>query len=217
MKLISCIMEKLKKSSFWGSVVSLTSGQIIGQVITLFTTPIISRLYTSEEYGEFGIITSTATIIVSIVSLGLASAVMVVHTEQDAKRIFRVAYLIQVLMSTILCAGVMIISPYKQLYETTIPYDLSVLIMYVYIISSALMTMLNIYINRLKLNKVLFLNPVIAAVCTLIITLPFGFFKFGFIGLILASIVAFILSSIHMLRYGNPGMYIQANPERSCR
>lgn len=198
------ILNKFRNSSFWHSVVSLSAGQIIGQAITLFTTPIVSRLYSSDEYGEFGIITSTATIIIGIIGLGLGSMIMVAKDDKDAKKIFMVTYLLQFSLAILLCAGMLVMSPVKRFYETTIAYELSLLLMFFYISANMLTSLLNVYINRLKLNKALFLNPLIAAGCTIVITIPLGFMKIGFIGLMLASIFSSLLASIHMLRYNSP-------------
>jgi len=201
---ILSIISKLRQSSFWKSVLSLSAGQVIGQGITLIATPVVSRLYTQEEYGEFGIITSTATIIIGIIGLGLGSMIMVAKDDEDAKKIFRVTYLFQFMLAVLLCGAMLALSPVKCFFETTISYEASILLMFAYISTSALVSLLNVYVNRLKLNKALFFNPLITAGCTLLIAIPFGFFKFGFIGLMLASIVASFLASIHMLRYGNP-------------
>lgn len=198
------ILTKFLKSTFWRSVISLSAGQVIGQVITLLTTPVVSRLYTTEEYGEFGIITSTATIIIGIIGLGLGSMIMVAKDDEDAKRIFRVTYFLQFVLAFLLCGGMLALSPVKRFYETTISYEISILLMFAYISTNAFVLLLYMYINRLKLNKVLLLNPLINAGCTLIITIPFGLLKFGFIGLILASIVASLLASMHMLRFSSP-------------
>lgn len=198
------IIEKLRNSSFWRSVITLSAGQVIGQAITLLTIPIVSRLYSNEEYGEFGIITSTATIIVGMIGLGLGSLIMVAKNDEDAGRIVRVTYFLQVVLAGIICAGMLILLPIKKFYETSVSYPVSLLMMFAYITGATLVYLLNIHINRLKKNKALFFNPMIMATCTIVITIPFGLFKFGFIGLMAANIVAFFVSSVHMLRYDNP-------------
>ena len=198
------LFEKILQSSFWKSVITLSAGQVIGQAITLFSTPIVSRLYSTEEYGAYGILVSTATIIIGIIGLGLGSAIMVAEDEEQASRVFRVTFFLQFLLAAVLCIGLIVISPVKQFFVTSLSYAASVGLMFLYILGQALMTLLNVYVNRLKKNKVLFLNPLITALCTLVITIPCGLLHMDFLGLMFASIAASFIACGHMLFHINP-------------
>ena len=100
------ILNKLKKSEFWSGVIKLSAGQLISQLITLVATLALSRIYTDSDYGTYGIITSTATIIISVISMALSSAVMVVETDDDSKRVFTVAYGVQLVLLGIVIVGI---------------------------------------------------------------------------------------------------------------
>lgn len=197
-------LAKLRNNEFWVSVFKLSSGQIIGQGITLLATLVLSRIYTDSDYGAFGIITSTAAIIIGFISLALGSAIMVAKTDEESRRVFVVAFTVQMLLLIIVTAVILIISPFTKFFETTVNYGISVVLMAIYICVNILYTMMRIYINRLKMNDVLFWNSLITAGCTVFISIPFGLLKFGFIGLIISAIMASLLSSLHMIRNANP-------------
>lgn len=197
-------LKKLKESEFWSGVVKLSAGQLIGQAITLAATLVLSRIYTDADYGTFGIITSTAAIIMSIIGLALGSAVMVAETDEDSRRVFSVAYWAQLVLLAAALLVMILLMPVKQFFETSIPYVAALLLMALHIAINILCSMTRVYINRLKLNNVLFWNSLINAGCTVLISIPMGFLGFGFLGLLAASIVAEILCTAQMMRVACP-------------
>jgi O-antigen/teichoic acid export membrane protein len=201
---INGFIQKIKASEFWSSVAKLSAGQIIGQTITLLATLVLSRIYSSADYGSYGIIASTATIIISIIDLAIDSSIMVAKTDDDSRRIFTVSFLIQTTLLCVVCLGMIIISPYKMFFTTTFSYNLSVFLMALYIISNSLYSKMRIYVNRLKKNNILFWNSIINAGCTVLVSIPLGLLNFGFIGLLSTSILAGLLSFFQMLRADNP-------------
>lgn len=198
------LTDKLKKSDFWSSVIKLSAGQLIAQAITLIATLVLSRIYTDADYGTYGIITSVATIIMSVISLALGSAVMVAETDEDSRRVFSVAYWLQLLLLIVVLIGMIALAPVKRFFDTSIPYVAALGLMGVHIALSILYTMTQVYINRLKLNNVLFWNSLINAGCTVFISIPMGILGLGFIGLLLASILAEALCVIQMMRSACP-------------
>ncbi|MEG1559369.1 MAG: oligosaccharide flippase family protein [Clostridia bacterium] len=203
-KKINNLIAKIKGNNFWKSVAALSSGQIIAQLINLFSVPIISRIYSKESYGDFGIIISTATIIIGFIGMGLGSAIMAPKTDEESEKVFRTSFSIQFVLSFVLCLGFLILMPYYQFFTSQIPYPVAILIMFVYINLTVLSSLMNIYINRLKMTKVLFLNPLIGALVTLLVTLPLGLLGLDAVGLYIASIISYTIINIHMLRKANP-------------
>lgn len=197
-------LNKIKASEFWSGVIKLSAGQLIGQAITLAATLVLSRIYTDADYGTFGIITSTASIIISIIGLALSSAIMVVDTEEDSRRVFSVAYWMQLLLLAVILIGMFALMPVKRFFETSIPYPVALLLMALYIAINILCSMTRIYINRLKLNNILFWNSLINAGCTVLISIPMGFLNYGFLGLLVSAILAEILCTAQMMRASCP-------------
>lgn len=198
------IIDKIKSSAFWKSVVTLSMGQIIAQCINLFSVPIISRIYNKNAYGEFGILVSTATIIIGFIGLGLGSAIMIARDEREADKVFQVAFTLQLILATLIVIVLFLIWPFQKMFSTNLPYPTALIIMYSYIILTVLSSLLTVYINRLKLNQILFMNPLIGALSTLLLTLPLGMMGYDSVGLYIANITSLLLMNIHMLRKKNP-------------
>ena len=204
------LFDKLRKNEFWGSVVKLSAGKLIGQCITIAATLILSRIYTDADYGTYGVITSLAAIITSAVGLALSSAIMVADTDEDSKRVFTVAFTAQTLLLLVVLLGMIALMPVKRFFDTSIPYVAAVGLMGLHIVLSNLTGMLGIYINKLKMNNVLFWNSLISSGCTVFISIPFGLFGFGFVGLLLAAIASEILCAVHMMRVAFPFIRIRS-------
>lgn len=201
---MNSLLKKLRANPFWKSVGTLSAGQIISQCINLFSIPIISRIYSKNAYGDFGIVTSTATIIIGFIGFGIGSAIMAPKDNDESEVIFRAGILLQFILATVLSIGIIILMPWHTFFTTSIPYPVAVIVMYFYILLNVLSSYMNVYVNRLQKNKVLFFNPLIGAMCTLCITLPLGLLKFDSVGLYVASIISLTITNVHMFKHANP-------------
>lgn len=207
------LIAKIKKNEFWDSVVKLSTGQLIAQFITLAATLVLSRIYTDADYGTYGIITSTAAIIMSFVSLALGSAIMVVETDEDSRRVFTVAAFAQIILTAIVLVVMVAMMPVKRFFDTSIPYVVALALIGIHIVLNILYTMTSVYINRLKLNNVLFWNSLINAGSTVFISIPLGLLGCGFVGLLIASIVAEFLCFLQMAMKATPFKQIRSFDE----
>lgn len=201
---ISSYILKIKNSVFWKSVAVLVSGTVIAQLLGLFTTPIVSRLYDPEAFGEYAIIVSTSSIILGIVTLGLNSAVMVPVSDEESDDVFMVAFFTMLFLSTFIFVVMIVVSPFKHFFNAGMDYVVSCILVYGLVVINNTKGLLSVYINRKKLNKVLFYNSLIGAMATLFITIPLGIIKLGGIGLITASIVAGFVENLQMIYHANP-------------
>lgn len=198
------LILRFLKNNFWRSVVVLTTGSALAQFIGLVTTPIVSRLYTSEAFGQYFLIVSIATIIVSISSLGLNSAVMAPIDDDECDEVLWVAFISSLFIATIVLVLMILISPHLKFFDSGISYVLSCFLVYFFVIASNLKGLLTIYTNRRRLNKVLFYNSLIGALSTLFITIPLGILNYGGMGLIIGSIIAALITIFQMILHTNP-------------
>ena len=76
------IKKYLPKSEFAKNVLTLMTGTTIGQAIPVLVSPIVTRLYSPEEYGVFAIFLSI-TAILSVISTGRYEFAIVVTEEEE--------------------------------------------------------------------------------------------------------------------------------------
>lgn len=197
-------LGKVTKNQFWKSIVTLSAGQIIAQSMNILIIPIISRIYSKEAYGDFAIVTSTATIIIGFVGMGLCSAIMAADGEEETNKVFSVGFYIQAILATIFIFVMLALMPVYRFFESSIWYPLALIIMYFYIILSVLSSQLIVYINRLKKDKVLFFNSFRGALSNILITLPLGLLGVDDLGMYIAMLVSLVFVNVNMLRHVKP-------------
>lgn len=196
--------DRFKGSAFWKSVATLSAGQIVALFINIFTIPVISRIYSKEAFGDFAIVTSTAIIIIGFIGFGLGSAIMVPESDEESEKIFVTSFLLQVYLTIILALVMIILMPFYKIFSPQIPYLASIGIMFLYIVLTVLSSSMNVYVNRLNMDKVLFINPLIGALVALCLKIPLGLMGFDSVGLYIATIASLVLVNVHMIRKANP-------------
>ena len=195
--------RRLMNNKFWKSVFTLSSGQIIAQIINFMSIPFVSRIYTKEQFGFFGIISSTGIIILTIIKLGIGPAIMVPKSDEESKKILKVGIYIQVFFSIFIMLFMAVLGPYFKFFSTTVDYNTALLLLFLYILLSMLSTYLTLYINRMGLNRVFFVNSLISAITTVVVTIPLGLMKIKF-GLLIGTLVSLTIANLHMLKRVNP-------------
>ena len=198
------VVSRMRASGFLKGVLSVGSGNVLAQVIQVVTLPIVSRIFTDQMNGEYALVASVATIIVSFATLGLTSAVMTADSEEESDKVFQVAFLFEIIVSTLLVGIFFLVSPAIRIFTLSVNYELGLLLMLCYMLFANFSLLLYTAVNRQKNNKVLMLNPIIGAAMTLIVTIPMGLLGCGSVSLLIAATAAEILKSVQMLRCVNP-------------
>ena len=83
-------------------VLGLGSGVLIAHLITLAVSPIITRIYSPEEFGEFALFTSIVTILTLVATGSYEFSIVLPKREKTALSIFKVSVLCAVGFSTLL-------------------------------------------------------------------------------------------------------------------
>ena len=95
------------KSKFIAALLMVSGGSVVAQVLNFAFQPIISRLYSVEEFGEYAVYASILTIASVVVSLAYDQAIVSAKDNDEAQRLmFGTVYLsgILCLLMTILLA-----------------------------------------------------------------------------------------------------------------
>lgn len=101
-------LEKFRGSEFTKNVITLSTGTIIAQIIPFIISPILSRLFSPEEFGIFALYMSISSII-SIVATGRYElAIMLPKDDNDAINIMGLSLSITTIVSFIVLLVVLI-------------------------------------------------------------------------------------------------------------
>ena len=205
------VKDRVLQSDFLKSVSVLFSGNVIANAISFLSVPILSRIYSQSDFGDYAIVTSVASIIIISTAFGLTSAIMAPIDDNDSRKIITTAYITQsIIISIFACLLLVLYLVFGlKLYDFSGNYLLSVILLYVYSLIYALFSFLSVFTNRLKKNRVLFWNALINSTALLVLTIPLGLFGLGGAGYIIAASCSYLVADAQMIFHTRPFIRIQ--------
>jgi O-antigen/teichoic acid export membrane protein len=80
------------------------SSMLVGQVLVLVAAPIVSRLYTPEQYGSLGMLMSVVAIAAVAINLRYDFAVLATNSDADARSLLVIGTVVSLPLVAIFCA-----------------------------------------------------------------------------------------------------------------
>lgn len=162
----------------------LSSG--IAQVILIITTPIITRLYSPAEFGEFTIFSNIAMILIPIINARYDLLIVNAKNDRSANILSQISFLISLLILLIL---IPIFAISAWLYPNFILNFIFIIIM-LFLVS--LINIFTNYLNKERKYKVLSLINVFRAGSMALLQIIFGLLSLGSLGLIIGFSLSYI-------------------------
>lgn len=162
----------------------LSSG--IAQVILIITTPIITRLYSPTEFGEFTIFSNIAMILIPIINARYDLLIVNTRNDRSANILSQISFLISLLILLIL---IPIFAISAWLYPNFI-LDFIFIIIMLFLVS--LTNIFTNYLNKERKYKVLSLINVFRAGSMALLQIIFGLLALGSLGLIIGFSLSYI-------------------------
>ena len=162
----------------------LSSG--IAQVILIITTPIITRLYSPTEFGEFTIFSNIAMILIPIINARYDLSIVNTKNDRSANILSQISFLISLLILLIL---IPIFAISAWLYPNFI-LDFIFIIIMLFLVS--LTNIFTNYLNKERKYKVLSLINVFRAGSMALLQIIFGLLALGSLGLIIGFSLSYI-------------------------
>lgn len=196
-------MKKLSKmdvSDRMKNVAKISSGTMIGQLISILTLPVYTRIFGPAIMGDWALVTSVATIVNTFSDLGLSNAIMVEEDEEDTKNLFTVITTIVLLVSAA-------VGLFYGIFYTIVPSETSINgIFYAVFVFCQIFTQQQIqisysWLNRKKKYNVLMKNPLINNMSAAIVAVPLGLLGFRTYGYYIGLIIGQVVTIIHMRKH----------------
>ncbi|MBU1667493.1 oligosaccharide flippase family protein [bacterium] len=190
------MLKKLKpKSEFSRNVLTLMTGTTIAQAIPIAISPILTRIYTPEDFGLFALYISIAAII-SVVATGRYElAIMLPKKDGDAANIVVLSFLLSFLVSFISFLIVFIFN--TQLANLLGNPEISSWLYFIPItvLLTGVYQSFNYWSNRKKQYKRLATSRVVQSGVTATTNLGMGFNGFGSSGLLIGTIAGQMIAT----------------------
>ncbi|NQD70230.1 oligosaccharide flippase family protein [Sphingobacterium shayense] len=97
--------EKVKSvftDGFNKNFLILLSGSLLGQLINVLVSPILTRIFTPAEFGYFGVFTSIVSILTGITTLKLEMALPLKENDKEYSQLFWTCLVINLLISVLI-------------------------------------------------------------------------------------------------------------------
>jgi len=184
------VLNKLKpKSEFSRNVLTLMTGTTIAQAIPIAISPILTRLYTPEDFGVFALYMSIASIIAIIATGRYELAIMLPKKDEDAFNIMILSIIISFFISFI--SFLMVFFFNSQITALLGNPKISNWLYFIPItvLLTGIYQSFNYWLNRKKQYKRLATSKVIQSGTTASINVAMGFGGFGSGGLIIGGVL----------------------------
>lgn len=186
----------LFKSASLKSVAKMSIGSILGQLISIITLPIITRIYGVEIIGSWTIINSYACLMTNITDLGLTQSIMICN-ENEIKKHYTVISFVNMFMSLLAGMGVYVYFTVLQNNNATIPYIVFFIVLYS--LELVQINILNMVLNREKKYSALMFNTIFRFGSLAIVAILLGYMNFKETGYIIANVVSQAITILFLL------------------
>lgn len=171
---------------FFKSIATLAVGTSLAQVIVIVATPILSRLYTPEQFGGYGMYITAVGLLATIAALGYEMAIVKEDEEKNADHLFQACILISLTTSATLFLLVQVFGDLIELsFVTFMPLG-----MLFYAVNNSIYSLLNRYEMYTLLSRVQVIRSgIIVALQSICGVL--GFVNYGLlVGALISALVA---------------------------
>jgi len=191
------INKILPKDEFVRNVLTLMTGVSIAQIIPIAITPILTRIYSPEDFGLFSIFIGI-TSIVSVAATGRYElAINIPKEDKEAFHIFILSILISCIFCFSLMCGICIFDKFNVSMQTSLKMGNLIYLLPLSILFTSFYQSLTYWNNRKKNYKRLAINRVLQSNFIGGIQLGLSLiFNLGKYGLVLGDILGRFLSSL---------------------
>ncbi|MCK5854018.1 MAG: oligosaccharide flippase family protein [Sulfurovaceae bacterium] len=144
-------IEKIKQNTYLLQILTLMSGTLMAQVVLFAFIPILTRIYTPEEFGNYSLFFILSTIIGSVSSLRYEQAIMLPKSDRDAQVLLFISALLTIITSFLLSLLLIIFYDFFLDYFNNLSYLIWLLPFSVLI--TGLVQIFNSYSTRNKFYK----------------------------------------------------------------
>jgi len=194
------LLTKLKpKSEFSRNVLTLMTGTTIAQAIPIAISPILTRIYTPEDFGVFALFLAITAIFGSIANGRYEMAIMLPRKDSDAINIFALGFIITSAISLFLLILVIVFNDYFTKLLNNDEISMWLYFVPIAVFFTGVWNILNYFNNRKKQYKDIAKATIIKSIVTAIVQLSVGFIKQGATGLVSGQILSQLFANTKLL------------------
>ena len=182
------LLVKFKKNEFLKNTSILVGGTIVAQLISILSSPVLSRIFTTEDFGLFATFMAIVGVFSNFSSLKYELAIVVEKRNDSAKRIQLLSYVI-VLAFTLLFTCIIICTPYSIFKKYNLDVGNYIYILIPLVFFTGIYTIQSNVLNREKKYKSLSISGIVNKISIVFFQIVLGFFGLKLLGLVLGNLL----------------------------
>ena len=187
-------LRNLTKMQLLRDALKLSTGNVLLYLLPIFVTPILSRLYSPEQFGEWGVFSSVVTI-VGAVLLGGFEYALIKCDDREVKNVVRLCILWAFTILSIIAVFLGIGAVMDLAFVKNFPHPLGAL---VFLMVNAMTNILQNLANRYKRYWSMSICNLVIGFSQAILRITFAFCLVFINGLILGTICAQVIGSLFL-------------------
>lgn len=199
------MIKKLFNKFFYGrsfakDVATLFSGSLIAQMISVLFSPVLSRIYTPEDYGLFALYLSVLNILIVIAPLRYEMAVMIPKEEGNAIKVANIALIFVFLFAIVTLIFSIVLNKYIAIALGNPAISGWLYFVPLGLFITGCYQVLNYFLNRKKEYKTISISKVTQNSVNSLSSFGFGLLKFNVGGLIYGLLLGQFCSFLVFLK-----------------
>lgn len=195
------MLNKLKpKSEFSRNVLTLMTGTTIAQAIPIAISPILTRIYTPEDFGVYSLFISILYILASFITAKYELAIMIPKKDEDAINIFALGFIITFLISILTLIFIIFFSSYLIGFLKNDNIGFWLYFIPISIFFTGIYNILYYFNNRRKNYTDIKNTTILKSIILAIFQLSVGYIKTGPAGLISGQLFSIIFANLKLFK-----------------
>jgi O-antigen/teichoic acid export membrane protein len=188
------------KSEFARNVITLMTGTTVAQAIPIGISPILTRIYSPEDFGVFALFVAIVSIFGSVANGRYELAIMLPRKDDDAINIVALGLVITIFLSLLLFILAALFNEKLTHFLNNQEIGLWLYFVPIAVFFTGLFNVLNFYNNRKKNYKDIANATILKSVALMVVQLGVGFFKAGAAGLVSGQILSTMFANLRLLK-----------------
>jgi O-antigen/teichoic acid export membrane protein len=207
------LTKLLKNNEFIKNTFTLVVGTIVAQIIPLLIMPVLTRIYTPDDFGNYALFMSVVGVLSVVATARYEVAIMLPRLTKDSLNLLYISIVIAAFVSAALFFIILIGSEWFKKY-----LDFKVLILIpVLVFAMAVLKSLNIWLNRNKNYKRMSVNNIEKSLYIGVNQLVFVLINNLSFGLIYGQIVGQLITTASLFKYCKDDLLnFNYNKARNC-
>ena len=190
---------RLLKSEFNRNVLTLMAGTTIAQAIPVAIAPILTRIYSPEDFGVYALFLSLITIFGVIINGRYELAIVLPKKDEDAINILAISFILNLTISLFLLILVILFYEYFLKFPGIKNIGIWLYFIPLVVFLIGFWKMLNYFNIRKKQFKDIAKATIIKSIVLAVVQLSIGFIKSGVTGLISGQIISQLFANTKLL------------------